>query len=199
MVRRRKRGLTSDDLDVWSRVTRTLTPIAPDKLDVEISVTPSKPKTSGPALTSIPLPRSETAIKAPKISIDLTPDPIQALRDAPSQMDGRTYDRLRKGKLEPERRIDLHGQTLNVAERALISFIMSSRAQGCRVVLVITGKGRTKPIDDGPIPRRPGAIRANLMRWLSSPQLGDAVVQVMPAQDRHGGTGAFYVYLRRQR
>ena len=198
MVRRRSRGLTEDDLDVWSRVTRSVTPRDPTP-PIRLKTLPNAPPVSKPSLTGLPAPRQETAIAGPKITVDLLPDPIQALRNATPNVDRRTYDRLKKGKLEPERRIDLHGQTLDAAERALKGFILSSRAQGCRNVLVITGKGRTKPVDDGPIPRRPGAIRANFMRWLTAPELGDAVLQVLPAQDRHGGTGAFYVYLKRQR
>ena len=57
-------------------------------------------------------------------------------------MDAGTFGRMRKGKLSPEGRIDLHGMTLAEAHPALISFILGSRAKGRRFVLVITGKGR---------------------------------------------------------
>jgi len=36
-------------------------------------------------------------------------------------------------------------------------------------------------------------------KWLSSPPLAQAVLQVAPAHVSHGGEGAYYVYLRRQR
>jgi DNA-nicking Smr family endonuclease len=113
-------------------------------------------------------------------------------------MDRRKHSRMIRGKLDPEARIDLHGLTLAEAQPALASFILSSRTRGLRLVLVITGKGRTRPADDlGPIPRRPGALKVEVPRWLRSGPLALSVLEVREAHHRHGGTGAYYVYLRR--
>jgi len=199
MGSRKKRGLSADDQRIWQQVARTLTPLSSgeaakpeDGRDVPASMS-VKPK-------RYDMPSAHTAIKPPEITYNLLPDPIAALRDATPALDKRTYDRFRKGKITPDRRIDLHGRTLDAAQKALSRFILQARSDGCRVVLVITGKGRMSH-DDGStaIPRRPGAIRQNLPMWLASPPLKDAVVQIMPAQLRDGGTGAFYVYLRRMR
>ncbi|WP_315898768.1 Smr/MutS family protein [Vannielia litorea] len=80
-----------------------------------------------------------------------------------------------------------------------MKFIHSAHADGKRLVLVITGKGRTKPDDDGPIPSRPGVLRRQVPDWLTRPPLASLVLEVIPANLRHGGDGAFYVYLRRTR
>ncbi|MEO0358755.1 MAG: Smr/MutS family protein, partial [Pseudomonadota bacterium] len=71
-------------------------------------------------------------------------------------------------------------------------------AQGVRCVLVITGKGRAK-LDHGPIPERAGVLRRSLPMWLRQPPLAQAILDVTPAHQKHGGGGAFYVYLRRAR
>ena len=121
------------------------------------------------------------------------------LADAPLRMDGRTHRRMRRGKLEPEARIDLHGLTLDRAQPALAGFVRASHAAGRRLVLVITGKGRA---DDGGgdwTGRRPGALRRQVPMWLHGPGLAGMVQQVTPAHRRHGGDGALYVYLRRAR
>ena len=76
---------------------------------------------------------------------------------------------------------------------------MRSRAheRGLRHVLVITGKGRAGG-PDAPLPVRPGALRHAVPHWLHMPPLSAAVLQVTPAHRRHGGDGAYYVYLRRR-
>ena len=65
------------------------------------------------------------------------------------------------------------------------------------MVLVITGKGRLPADDRDVMPQRRGVLRDHLPVWLAG--MGDAVVKVMPAHRRHGGEGAFYLYLRRKR
>ncbi|MDY6859138.1 MAG: Smr/MutS family protein [Pseudomonadota bacterium] len=105
---------------------------------------------------------------------------------------------MKRGKLSPEARIDLHGMTVAQAHPALTSFILRAHADGKRLVLVITGKGK-RAEDDGPIPVRRGVLKHQVPHWLTSPPLGSAVLQITPAHAKHGGTGAYYVYLKRQR
>ena len=114
------------------------------------------------------------------------------------QMDAKAYGRMTRGKLVPEARIDLHGLTLAEAHPELIHFILTAHAQGLRLVLVITGKGKAKA-DDGPIPVRVGALRHQVPQWLRLAPLGSMILQVAEAHLRHGGAGAYYVYLRRGR
>ena len=112
-------------------------------------------------------------------------------------MDRRRFDKLRRGRLEPEARIDLHGMTSERAHAALTDFILAAHARDLRLVLVITGKGQA---DDTPHqPRRHGILRHSLPHWLAAPPLTGRILQVATAHQRHGGAGAFYVYLRRRR
>lgn len=129
---------------------------------------------------------------------DLLPSLSQQLRSKPVQMDQKAYGRLRRGKLKPEARIDLHGMTLAQAHPALIGFIMQTHSAGMRLVLVITGKGKARD-DDSPIPTRYGVLRHQVPQWLAMAPLGGIVMQVTEAHLRHGGQGAYYVYLRRSR
>ena len=113
-------------------------------------------------------------------------------------MDGKLVRKLTRGKLTPEARIDLHGMTQDQAHLALESFILRSWNAQRRLVLVITGKGRDRD-GEGPIPERGGVLRMQVPRWLRQGQLALAVLDLTPAHRRHGGDGAFYVYLRRNR
>ena len=79
----------------------------------------------------------------------------------------------------------------------VVAALALAQAAGCRLVLVITGKGKRRD-DDGPIPERLGALRHQVPHWLHAPPLSGAVQQIAQAHLRHGGGGAYYVYLRRR-
>ena len=110
-------------------------------------------------------------------------------------LDGRTADRLRRGRLPIEGRLDLHGRTQAEAHRLLTRFIAESHRAGRRCVLVITGKG-FNPDARGP-EAAIGVLRRQLPRWLAEAPNKSLVLAAAQAQPRHGGGGAFYIYLRK--
>lgn len=113
------------------------------------------------------------------------------------RMDQRKFTRMKRGKTTPDARIDLHGKTAAEGRAALVSFLLNAHRKGHRTILVITGKGRERN-DAGPIPERPGILRQQLPHWISSAPLDQIVLQCTEAHPRHGGSGAFYVYLARR-
>jgi DNA-nicking Smr family endonuclease len=121
---------------------------------------------------------------------------------APSGLDGRRRTKLRRGDLEPEARLDLHGLTETAAHHALTAFVHQAMARRLRLVLVVTGKGLSQAGEDqGPsdplLTRRRGVLRQLTPRWLKEPELARFVAEMTPAHRRHGGEGALYVYLRK--
>ncbi|MCW8843082.1 MAG: Smr/MutS family protein, partial [Rhodobacteraceae bacterium] len=114
----------------------------------------------------------------------------------PVHMDKKAFGRLKRGKMHPDAKLALHGMTQDQAHPALIGFVLRAHGSGKRLVLVVTGKGKTKS-DDGPIPVRRGILKHHVPQWLSMPPLGPLVLQVVEAHISHGGSGAYYVYLRR--
>ena len=114
------------------------------------------------------------------------------------QLDGKIRKRLVSGKIEPERKLDLHGLNREEAKRAVAIFVLSSYRAKRRLILIVTGKGREKS-DAGPIPQRTGILRRSLQTWLDTKPLKEVVQFVSLAHDVHGGSGAFYVYLRRKK
>ena len=196
----RRRGLSREDRALWSRVARSATPLrpvaTPDDEAMADAAPPSFVARPAPPLYSPPPFRIGEAPAAPAKPSRLVPalSPAERLRGGPVRMDAKTYRRMAQGKLRPEARLDLHGMTLAEAQPELIQFIHAARTRGLRLVLVITGKGRG---DHGPLPTRPGALRHQVPHWLSSAPLAPLVQQVSAAHLRHGGEGAYYVYLRR--
>jgi DNA-nicking Smr family endonuclease len=118
--------------------------------------------------------------------------------------DRRTAQRLSRGQLEPESRIDLHGLSAELARLQLLHFFESQRLAGHRFVLVITGKGAS-PFgrhtlhgkDYFHAPEREGRLRRDVPSWLEDAAFRRHVAGFQPAHPRHGGGGAFYVRLRR--
>jgi len=118
-------------------------------------------------------------------------------------LDGRTIERLRRGDLEPQARLDLHGMTEKNGHRALITFVQGAYNRGLRLVIVVTGKGQKGPAADEPFDleletRRRGVHKMMAPRWLAEPELARLVADVRGAHRSHGGTGALYVYLRKK-
>jgi len=130
--------------------------------------------------------------------VDLAPTPAQAMASEPLRMDAGTHKSMTRGRIMPEARLDLHGMTLDEAHPELVRFVLNAHAAGLRLVLVITGKGKDRD-DGGPIPTRRGVLRHQLPHWLRLAPLAPVILQVTQAHLRHGGEGAWYVYLRRTR
>lgn len=205
MARRRGRGgLSEDDKAVWAQVARGVTPLSPaERHGVSAPpVQPPGPAPASPAPAAVPrftLPEGfgiGRSAPAARVHVAHLPGPAERLAAQPLRMDARTHRSLIRGKLRPDARIDLHGMTLAVAKAQLTGFILRAQAAGHRLVLVITGKGRG---DEGPLPVRSGALRHEVPHWLHMAPVAQAVLQVVPAHVRHGGGGAYYVYLRRPR
>jgi DNA-nicking Smr family endonuclease len=116
----------------------------------------------------------------------------------PSGINGATQDRLKRGTLEPDAKIDLHGMTEVVAHRALASFLKSARQRGNRLILVVTGKGNPRKEESASWMLSPhGVLKQMVPRWLNEPELSALIASVRAAHVRHGGEGALYVYLRK--
>jgi DNA-nicking Smr family endonuclease len=116
----------------------------------------------------------------------------------PSGVNGATQDRLRRGLLDPDARIDLHGLTQAVAHRTLYSWLKTAHKRGHRLVLVITGKGNPKNEEDAAwMKSEHGVLKQMVPRWLNETELAALIAHIRPAHAKHGGEGALYVYLRK--
>jgi DNA-nicking Smr family endonuclease len=189
----RRRHLSPEEADLWRSVAQTARPMHSHPVRPAQSDPVPAPEPLHHAKPRLPLFRLGEKARTPDRT-DLAP-PL--LGHAPLQMDAKTHGKMTRGKLHPEARIDLHGLTLAEAHPELIRFILNAQSANLRLVLVITGKGKRRE-DLGPIPQRMGALRHQVPQWLHLPPLGPVVLQVTEAHLKHGGSGAYYVYLRRR-
>ena len=192
----RRRDLRPEEAEIWDAVARTARPLHPPRKKQPVEDPPQK-QPNPPRSPQIPSFALGEKVRHQPI-INLAPGLAEGLAKAPLQMDAKAHAKMTRGKLVPEARIDLHGLTLAQAHPELIRFILNAHGAGLRLVLVITGKGKSKP-DHGPIPQMIGALRHQVPQWLRLPPLGPHVLQIEQAHLRHGGAGAYYVYLRRAR
>lgn len=199
-----KRRLTPDELALWQDVARTTIRHSPvrkaviDEAPQSLRTAPIKAKpTTTP--TAIPNFKIGSGAKPTHEFRDVAAPLKSRLQDAPLRMDRKSFKTMNRGKLKPEARIDLHGMTVAQAHPALNTFIHSAHNSGKRLVLVITGKGGRRA-DDAPFSQPGmGALKRQVPHWLAQSPLSHIVLQVNEAHLRHGGSGAYYVYLKRGR
>ena len=162
-------GLSDEDLRVWRAAAGAAEPL------------PGR-RSGAPAPGEAPPPR-RPARRA-------TPPPSSPTGD-PGGVDARTRQRLRRGQLPVDRRLDLHGMTQREAHAALARALAAAQAAGARCALVITGKGD--------ISGETGVLRRMVPRWLREAPNDARVLDFAEARQRDGGAGALYVLLRRRR
>ena len=191
-----RRKLKSDEVELWKQVAKSATPL---KLPHQVScVVKPKPKVNSKQKEKLELNKFELGANATQriVKYDLKPSITSALENAPVQMDYKSFKKMKRGKSTPEATLDLHGMTVAQAHAALIHFLMTAYSRNMRLVLVITGKGKLQK-ESGLIPRQVGILRHQVPQWLRMPPLRDKVLQVSEAHGKHGGSGAYYVYLRK--
>ncbi len=192
-----RRKLTQDEMDLWQRIAEQTEKMHPDRR-IAPSLARPKPEPTKRAPTPVqPFTLGQSA-KGQAAQNALLPSIEDRVNAAPLQMDRKRFTRMKRGKERPEAKLDLHGMTVDRAHPALTRFILSAQSSGKRLVLVVTGKGKHR--DDGdPIPKPLGILRHQVPQWLALPPLSQAVLQVSSAHIAHGGSGAYYVYLRKAR
>ena len=201
MSGRDKKGLTPADTDLWGRVSATIRPISPAKtkrvvpqhrtLKSSLSQTKSQNR---PSNVSEPLsPMANAGLlngnEIPKAPYpNMVPTASKRTRHVTlAALDQKEVRRVRRGHIEIDATLDLHGMTLANAYHRLCQFTAEAQRRQYRWLLVITGKGTAGR----------GVIRENFPLWLNDAPLNQMVVGYHVAQPAHGGGGAFYVRLRR--
>lgn len=174
----RRRSVTADERRLWCAAMHGTDPMPGRKLPL-IAPSPSEPAALAPAAAGAIAPPPRKALA------NVGGDGLQA-RD----LDRRTAERFRRGRMELDGRIDLHGMTQAQAHGALAAFVHRAWLQGRRCLLVITGKGG---FTGG------GVLRHAAPRWLAEPVLARMILGVETAMPKDGGDGALYVLIRRRR
>lgn len=187
-------GDAPDDLAVWQYVTRNIRPLQKKTAAARHKKPVAETKTA-PVAKQTAARQPATKISIGSLAATRTPAPAaktspvkpSPVRPSTLGFDRSTETKLRKGRLEIEGRIDLHGMTQGEAHAALGRFIRAAVQAERRTLLVITGKGRLGG----------GVLRRSLPLWLEDSAYGRDVLAITPAAPKDGGDGAFYIRLRK--
>lgn len=193
------RVLSDEERQIWDHVASRIQPLKSSH---------RRPKSSYPAEDKHPFPENPPADipAAPKkqkkqtrimpfsaLPVPQKEKPVPSL----SSVERKTLRALKKGQRNVEAKLDLHGLYQEEAFYALKAFLHRSSAHGKTIVLVVTGKGKQADTDFSPAFDGRGILRRMLPHWLASPELRQLVLGYEEASIRHGGSGAYYVRLRK--
>jgi DNA-nicking Smr family endonuclease len=168
------RRLSPDEAKLWAKVVESVRPLDGAALPAQA---PEEAPPPPPAARPRSAPRLPQARKAPGATLD-----------------GSWDRRLSRGLAAPDATLDLHGHNLATAYELLDRRLDEAIRSGARLMLLVTGK---PPGREGP--GRRGAIRAAVGDWLHASRHAGSIAAVRNAHPRHGGAGALYIVLRRQR
>jgi DNA-nicking Smr family endonuclease len=178
----------ADDTDLFRAVMQDVKPL----------------KRSIPRATLKPISSSKPgSVKKPRLTnspirgaLVRSPPPVRLKQSSINHgditgLDRRTGQRFKRGQLQVEACLDLHGLTQAEARLELDGFLSRQYMMGKRCVIVVTGKGVGK--DGG------GVLRATVPRWLNEPPNREKVLAFEYARQKDGGAGALYVLIKRRR
>ena len=180
-----RRTLSEEERILWGQVAGTTVPLRPvqHKPVQHKAVQQKAPAAASDAGKAAPAARHSTP-SLPSYQPAPAPPPV-----AKGHIDRQTTDKLAKGRLPLEARVDLHGMRQDEAYALLLSFMARAHDRGVRYVLIITGKG----------PGGDGVLKRSVPSWLRTPPFERYVSGLDQAARGHGGAGALYVRVKRHR
>ena len=199
------RQVTPDEAELWRQLTHSL-----DRVKIKARVTTHEADAGASTPAPAPPQRAATQRRTAPAPPQARPAPPPQAAP-PAAFDRRTLRQVAAGKVSIDATLDLHGLHQDTAHRRLRAFLVSSQANGHRMVLVITGKGAgVRPLasdqrsyrergGEGSDPGPRGVLRRSVPQWLEEPEFRAVVLSCAAAGVRHGGEGALYIRLRKAR
>ena len=176
----RRKQLTERDREEWAVYVQRVSPLPGREA-------PEPPTTPEVEVVVVAIASRPVARMVPIKRLSQPPRTI-AVGDAPSGLDKSSWNRLRTGKLTPQRTLDLHGRTAQRAFHALQVFLAVAQADGLRCVEIITGKGSGET---------GGVIRREFPLWINLPTLRPLVLAA--SHPHAANSGSVRLLLRRPR
>lgn len=183
-----KRHLTEEERKLWEYITRYDKPIKNTVRNTEKITASSNrktAKTNNDGIISNKQKTSESSI-AITDNAKVTTSKNNIKSGDYRNIDRNTAEKFQSGKFPVEAKLDLHGLDSDRAFILLKNFIIKHKEKGSRFLVVITGKGS-------------GVLRDSLPKWLNTPHLQKFILAFDTAKEKHGGNGAYYILLKRNR
>ena len=178
----KSKDLSEDDLKAWEEFSKEIKKIP--KMDYKNTI--PKNNFTKTLIYNPEVEKKESPIKPKKQKTGYHNLSEQAI-------DKKKLRNLKRGKIRPEAILDLHGLRRKEAHIRVLNFIESSIKAKLRFVIIITGKGN-RFSNLGEV----GVLKKELPQWISQSAQSNNILAVFPAALNHGGSGAYYVYIRKK-
>ena len=101
-------------------------------------------------------------------------------------------------RYEKIKKIDLHGYTIEEANKAIEEFIQKCFDEDVTKIIVITGKGlRSKNVENPYLSRDLSILKYSVPEFIEKDKsLTKLIIETTDAKIEDGGSGAFYIYLK---
>ncbi len=179
--------LSTEDKELFRNAVKDVNPIEQDK-----NIPPPSTKIRlKRRIHSQPIEnfRYTGEIMLEKLSPEEWLTPENSIQFSQGEIPRRTRKNLKRGNISLDSTLDLHGYTGDEAIKALARCLSRSQSKGWRMLLIIHGKSH--------VAGQHGPILKNIVhQWLKQQP---EVLSIQSAQAKHGGNGAVYVLLRRQK
>ena len=108
--------------------------------------------------------------------------------------------KLDKKKNSKIKNIDLHGYTLKGANKAISNFIEHSFENGVSKIIVVTGKGLHSDVDKNPyLSKDLSILKYSVPEFIENNiDLMQKIIEIKDANIQDGGSGAFYIFLKKK-
>ena len=109
-------------------------------------------------------------------------------------------NRLQKKKSLKTRSIDLHGYTLERANKYIHDFIINSYEDKINKLIVVTGKGLHSQNEKNPyVSKDLSILKYSIPEFIeNNVNLMKKIIEIKDAKIEDGGSGAFYIYLKKK-
>jgi DNA-nicking Smr family endonuclease len=187
--RPRRRSLSAEERALWDYVAQSIRRTNTDKQPPIVAeaeaAAEAKPQKTPPR-------KKSRTVAAPVEAVRKAPPPPMLTHGDAAGLDKRTAQRLKRGRLDIEDRLDLHGHTQSAAHSTLERFLHDAFKNDKRTVLVITGKGDAYA-------GKPGVLKQSVPGWFNELPMRQWVAGFSYAAPKDGGEGALYVRIRRRK
>ena len=104
-------------------------------------------------------------------------------------------------KNKKTRSIDLHGFTLDEANKTIENFINKAYSENINKLIIVTGKGLHSENEKDPyVSKELGILKYSVPEFISNnASLMSMINEITDAKIKDGGAGAFYVYLKKNK
>jgi DNA-nicking Smr family endonuclease len=108
--------------------------------------------------------------------------------------------KLNKKKTSITKHIDLHGFTLEEANKTIEKFINNSYDSGVSKIIVVTGKGLHSNVEKDPyVSKNLSILKYSVPEFIeNNNELMKKILEIKDANIEDGGSGAFYILLKKR-